>query len=167
MRPVADALDGIASVAAAWGQDRIALLLFGAASALRERVGIGMILPVDVATVERDLATLRASFGDREVDAILAEGRALPLAEAVGIAATVNAPEDPPPASGVASRVTLTAREREVLRLIVARHTNDEIAAALFLSTHTVHWHVSRILDKLGVTSRRQAAALAIAEGLV
>jgi len=55
----------------------------------------------------------------------------------------------------------LTAREIEVLQLVVDGLTNGEIAAKLFVSDKTVEHHVSRILVKLGVTSRREAARTA------
>jgi DNA-binding CsgD family transcriptional regulator/tetratricopeptide (TPR) repeat protein len=55
----------------------------------------------------------------------------------------------------------LTAREIEVLQLVVDGLTNGEIAARLFVSDKTVEHHVSRILVKLGVTSRREAARTA------
>ena len=58
MRLVAAALAGIASAATAWGRPRTALLLFGAAEALRERVGAVMIDPKDGGIAERDLAAL-------------------------------------------------------------------------------------------------------------
>ena len=60
-----------------------------------------------------------------------------------------------------------TPRERDVLRLLVARRTDREIAAALFLSPRTVQWHVASILGKLGAASRREAAAMAVARDLV
>ncbi len=53
----------------------------------------------------------------------------------------------------------LTAREMEVLKLIANGLSNADIAARLFLSTKTVDHHVSAILQKLGVSSRAQAAA--------
>jgi DNA-binding CsgD family transcriptional regulator len=56
----------------------------------------------------------------------------------------------------------LSARETEVLRLIVDGRTNAEIAAELYLSERTVHRHVSNILTKLGVRSRTAAAILAV-----
>jgi DNA-binding CsgD family transcriptional regulator len=56
----------------------------------------------------------------------------------------------------------LSARETEVLRLIVQGRTNAEIAAELHLSERTVHRHVSNILTKLGVRSRTAAAILAV-----
>ena len=55
----------------------------------------------------------------------------------------------------------LTVREIEVLQLVVDGLTNGEIAAKLFVSDKTVEHHVSRILVKLGVTSRREAARTA------
>jgi DNA-binding CsgD family transcriptional regulator/energy-coupling factor transporter ATP-binding protein EcfA2 len=55
----------------------------------------------------------------------------------------------------------LTRREREVLDLIRAEHTNAEIAAKLFLSVRTVDHHVSAVLTKLGAPTRTAAAELA------
>ena len=55
----------------------------------------------------------------------------------------------------------LTPRERQVLALIAEGATNRQIGAALFMAEKTASVHVSRILGKLGVRSRTQAAALA------
>jgi excisionase family DNA binding protein len=166
LRVVAEALAGIANAAVAWGQVRGALLLFGATAAFHERTGFGMVLPADKAMIDRNLRALRVALGDREAAATLAEGQALSLAEAKQIAAEVTVPRD---AEGTASAVaaTLTSRERDVLRLLVARRTDREIADALFLSPRTVNGHVASILGKLGATSRREAAELAIADRLV
>ena len=61
----------------------------------------------------------------------------------------------------------LSARELEVLRLMAQWRTNQEIAEELLLSTSTVKNHVQRILSKLGVSDRTQAAILAIELGLL
>ena len=55
----------------------------------------------------------------------------------------------------------LTHREWEVLCLLVARCSDREIAERLFISYRTVTSHVTNIFNKLGVSSRRDAAALA------
>jgi DNA-binding NarL/FixJ family response regulator len=69
----------------------------------------------------------------------------------------------PQPRNGLAA---LTPREVEVLRLIAAGHSNGRIAAELTISVKTASVHVSHILDKLAVTSRGEAAALAWQAGL-
>lgn len=65
------------------------------------------------------------------------------------------------------NRDQLTAREMEVLRLIVDGKSNKEIAAALHVSEGTVKIHVNNILSKLGVSDRTQAAIFALQHGLI
>lgn len=54
----------------------------------------------------------------------------------------------------------LTERETDVLALLAAGMTNKEIARALCITTHTVKAHVTRVLHKLGVEGRTEAAVL-------
>jgi DNA-binding NarL/FixJ family response regulator len=67
----------------------------------------------------------------------------------------------------VARHSELTVREQEVLRLVVEGLANKQIAQRLGIGEKTIKTHVSRVLAKLGVTDRTQAAVLAIREGLV
>ena len=60
----------------------------------------------------------------------------------------------------------LTEREREVLRLVAVGRTNREIGAELYMSPKTASVHVSRILRKLNVRGRVEAAAVAHRRGL-
>lgn len=62
---------------------------------------------------------------------------------------------------------TLTRREQEVLELIVAGKTNAKIAQALSLAERTVEFHVSNLLQKLGVRSRVEAAVWGKEHGTV
>jgi len=61
----------------------------------------------------------------------------------------------------------LTSRELEVLRLVATGKANKQIAAELAISERTARTHVSRILRKLRLSSRTQAALWAVREGLV
>jgi len=65
------------------------------------------------------------------------------------------------------SRMALTDREREVLRLIVEGMSNSQIARALGISLHTSKAHVCSILQKLSVQDRMQAAVKAVQQSLV
>lgn len=64
-------------------------------------------------------------------------------------------------------RSELTAREIEVLELIVKGKANKEIGAALSITEGTVKVHVNNILGKLGVSDRTQAATTALQRGII
>jgi DNA-binding CsgD family transcriptional regulator len=87
---------------------------------------------------------------------LLAERARLGLAEAPSATDSNGAPQD-----DGEDPFGLTDRERQVLALIAEGATNRQIGAALFMAEKTASVHVSRILRKLGVSSRTQAAAVA------
>jgi DNA-binding NarL/FixJ family response regulator len=71
------------------------------------------------------------------------------------------------PATAAAALAGLTEREREVLTLVAAGLSNDEIARQLVLSPLTAKTHVSRILTKLAARDRAQLVVIAYETGLV
>jgi DNA-binding NarL/FixJ family response regulator len=116
--------------------------------------------PYEVALTRVPLAFTCRDLGDEatadlELDAARAAFAGLGAAPDV---ARVDA------ARGRAAR--LSPREREVLRLVAAGHSNQAVATELFLSERTVERHVSNILAKLDVGSRTAAAAYAFEHGI-
>ena len=103
----------------------------------------------------------------RAAAATAADLGARPLLDEIGALARrgrIDLGAAPDPAG--ADDLDLTAREREVLRLVAAGRTNREIGAELFISPKTASVHVSRILRKLNVRGRVEAAAFAHRRGL-
>jgi len=115
-----------------------------------------------LATGTRDEAVLALRQAFAEASRL---GAAPLVGEIVALArrarARLTAAEPPAPPSRSAGAAGLTNREAEVLALMAAGNTNRQIAEALYMSTKTASVHVSRILSKLGVANRGQAAALA------
>jgi two-component system, NarL family, nitrate/nitrite response regulator NarL len=67
--------------------------------------------------------------------------------------------------SGAPSR--LTPRERQVLRMVVAGHSNKEIAQQWTVSEETIKHHLTRMFDKVGAANRVELAMLATSQGLL
>ncbi len=67
--------------------------------------------------------------------------------------------------ASTAPQVELSARERDVLRLVAAGADNREIAERLFVSSETVKSHLANIYRKLSVASRAHAVAVALRQG--
>jgi DNA-binding NarL/FixJ family response regulator len=105
----------------------------------------------------REAASLASELGAprllHEIELLAARGRI-----------DLTAQQPAPPQS--ADRFGLTTRELDVLRLLTEGMSNRELAAALFISPSTAGVHVSRILAKLGVSRRTEAAAVAHRSGL-
>jgi DNA-binding NarL/FixJ family response regulator len=105
---------------------------------------------------------------DSDVDGLAAAIRAAHRGEvqidplvARRLMSSLRAPRDGDPIS------ELTARELDVIRLVATGEPNKQIAAELAITERTARTHVSRILRKLRMTSRTQAALWAVREGLV
>jgi len=95
----------------------------------------------------------------REIELLAQRGR-LHLEEPMDTTASPEAPPSP------AASLGLTRREIEVLALVAEGRTNRQIGQALFITPKTASVHVSRILAKLGVAGRGEAAAVAHRLGL-
>lgn len=91
-------------------------------------------------------------------------GQGMSQEEAVRYALTLDEVETGTPADAPAAG--LTRRELDVLRLLAEGRSNQEIAAELFISPHTVTSHVAGIMNKLGVESRTAAATWAVRHGI-
>ena len=78
-----------------------------------------------------------------------------------------SVPPEPEAVPSALEQLGLTAREREVVRLVADGRTNGEIAEALFIARKTAGVHVTHILDKLGVANRVEAAMAAARLGLL
>jgi DNA-binding CsgD family transcriptional regulator len=172
---LAEALEASAAAAARLGDAERAARLWGAAGALRDVVG-APVPPPDRAPVEAEATAALNMVGEAVFSAAMEYGRAMSMEEAVAEASAIDSTSgngvtrareitDPDvPADMVGAG--LTARELEVLRLIVEGHSNAEIAEMLYISPRTASTHVGRILQKLGVSSRAAATSYALRHGL-
>ena len=112
------------------------------------RLALARALVVDSPDVARDEA--RAAFDAfRELGASRAMDAAAGVLRELGEATGARA----------RSQGALTAREREVLELVASGMSNAQIAQTLVITEKTAGHHVSRILSKLGVRNRTEAAA--------
>jgi DNA-binding NarL/FixJ family response regulator len=68
---------------------------------------------------------------------------------------------------GPQGTAVLTPRQREIIELLVLGMQNKQIARRLGIGVETVKTHISRILDRLGVSSRTEAVVVALRDGLV
>jgi non-specific serine/threonine protein kinase len=164
---VADVLSGFAGIAVSRGQAEQAACLLGTVDALCEADGRPLV-PHHLQQ-KRALAATHAVLDEAAFAAAWAQGRTRPREQAVAEARALAA--DPAGSRKASSRspaspAGLTAREQEVLRLLVAGRSNREIAAALFITHRTAMTHVTNILAKLGVASRTEAAAWAVRHGM-
>jgi predicted ATPase/DNA-binding CsgD family transcriptional regulator len=161
-------LASVAALAASRLEAERAARLFGAADALCNTLGHAFTLP-ERATFERGVDAARTSLGAAGFMIAEAAGQALPLERALAEASTfltsVKAPETEP--INKISDPGLTPREIDVLRLLVAGHSNPQIAETLFISPRTATTHVTNFLAKLGVTNRTEAAARATRDSLI
>lgn len=176
--PAGHCLLGLASLAHAAGALPHAATLFAASLPRISRSR--QLAPTERATYEQHLAEVRARLetpkgNETLFSALWAQGQALTLEQALQVALT-----DPAPSSEAADHARacpqqtlpnalpagLSARQAEVLRLVVEGQSNRAIANALDLSEKTVINHLTSIFQKIGCDNRAAAVAFAIRHGL-
>jgi predicted ATPase/DNA-binding CsgD family transcriptional regulator len=190
---IAEALAGLAEVASRISQSERAARLFGAVEALRKASTI-RLSPLRRAAYECTLRDIRAQLDEAAFVAAWKEGGAMQLEHIIAYASeTTTSPvtrtpipqtnmgeasSNPPPGL-LSSRPFsphralkqqfggLTAREREVARLVAQGKSNRTIADELVVGVSTVEAHISHIFTKLGFSSRSQIAAWAVEKGLL
>lgn len=115
------------------------------------QLGIRAILPTD-ASAEEIVAAIET----------VAQGLLVLHPEVIG---SLTALTSPRPLT--AARQALTPREIEVLQMLSEGMGNKSIARQLYISEHTVKFHISSIFSKLNVSSRTEAVTLGIRQGLI
>jgi DNA-binding NarL/FixJ family response regulator len=137
----------------------------------RAHPGVKVVVLTSFGEVERVHAALAAGAAGY----LLKDADPDEVATAVRAAAAGEVHLDPAVARQLTRRLaapqvgltSLTAREREILTLVAQGHSNRDIAGRLVISERTARTHVSNVLTKLQLSSRTQAALLAIREGLI
>jgi predicted ATPase/DNA-binding NarL/FixJ family response regulator len=158
-------VEALAWIAASGRQYERAAVLLGAAAGLLRSMGttLDSFQPLD--SYQRDCEHLaRQALGEAAFQAAYRHGLDLPASDVLAYALQ-QPPDKPdkPPAPTVSEAPPLTARERQVARLIAGGRSNKQIAAELVISRRTAENHVEHILTKLGFTARAQVAAWATA----
>ncbi|MEU6422865.1 helix-turn-helix transcriptional regulator [Streptomyces spiralis] len=133
---------------------------------------------LDTAETRMDSARARLRYGewlrleDRQADARSQLSEAYEMLGEAGAEAFAERARLGLQAAGVKVRkrasvtpVVLTAKEAEIARLAQGGFTNPEIAARLFLSPHTVEWHLRKVFVKLGISSRKEIGSVQL-EGM-
>lgn len=117
-------------------------------------------LTKDAGAVEIEAALRAAARGQMHLDPGVQRRlvERLRSGDAYGVPSPGPVPATPPD--------ELTAREAEVVQLIAQGHSNNEIAAALFVSTATVKTHINHIFAKTGLRDRAQLVRYAYRSGL-
>jgi len=153
-------LEELGKVAAIQCESIWAAQLFGAAEALREKLGAPKP-PIERSEHEVLIAAVRAALGEASFQDTWARGRSMEPAQALSEHQyPIETALSPLPAvskDAADPSKLLTRREREVLHLLAEGLTNAQIAEQLALSTVTINSYLRTMYSKMKVSSRTQA----------
>jgi DNA-binding CsgD family transcriptional regulator len=167
VRHSSGAISGLACVAMDLGYPEQAARWLGATE--NANLCAGIKRETEAPWIRRATSAVRARLGDEEFRAAWADGTRADWNEIQREALALTVPTDlaTRPTPSPIDRYSLTTRELDVLRELVAGKTDREIAEALYIGQRTVQTHVSNLLAKLGVHNRAEAAVIAVREELV
>ena len=148
-----------------------------AGALLNEAADLSLLLLHNDPTQERELFAIEwQAWGVLPLDAAVEEltaaiyalGEGLTVGVPEMLEAIINGNEDDEDETEESKLVEpLTERETEVLELLAEGFANKQIAATLFISTHTVKFHISSLYGKLGASNRTEAVRRGIQLGLI
>lgn len=167
-------------------QYETAARLLGAAERMMPSYGLKFLSPVEIQGLENTRLALQSALGKKAYQQAWAAGQAMDLEQVQELALSQKVPDKLSPVDllpagvGLASRARtnvrsrvlaliepLSERELEVLGMLAAGATNQEIAQKLFIDIGTVKSHNTHIFAKLGVKNRTQAVERARKLGLL
>lgn len=153
---VAWSFSGLSLILALDGRTEAAAQLIGLADQVQERIGNPM--QPDVLRIYSEARQrLDAAMPRGQMVTLIQSARAMPLADGISGALALS-PSARSSKDQAQPTHSLTARELEVLRLVAAGMSNQQIADTLYLSRGTVKIHITHILAKLELPSRTAAA---------
>ncbi len=173
---VASCLEGLGEIALARDKAKRAVQLFAAAQTVRGANGYYTPVGMEQPFYERTLAMARTQLGEEDFSALWKKGLGMTVNQALamreieegaGRDLPVVSSLAPSTAPALAPPAGLTRHEVEVLRLVAQGLTSHQIAEQLVLSPNTVNVHVQSIYNKLGVSTRVEAARFAIEHHLL
>jgi DNA-binding CsgD family transcriptional regulator len=158
---VAESLEALARLAAHQRSPTEAARLLGAASSMRQSMGLAG-WPADQRTHDAVALEIRQKLGDHSFDTAWDEGGALSPQDAVAYVSRARGARKRP-STGWAS---LTPTELEVIKLVAQGFTKPQVAERLFISRGTVKAHLAHVFTKLGLSTRAQLASEATRRSL-
>jgi DNA-binding CsgD family transcriptional regulator/tetratricopeptide (TPR) repeat protein len=172
----ATSLEGLACVASETTLHEDAIRLFSASHRIRETTGAARENTEDLEH-DYDIVASRKAVGRHAADTLWQEVLNWSLDDIVALVVSLAECVEQMPAadleptahradSRLISTYGLTPREIEILGFLITHHSDREIADSLFISPRTVGAHMASIRNKLGVSSRREAARIAAELGL-